>query len=92
MKLTTEPAEMRKLITLLLREKKLVRLGSDSLFVHHQELAKLTQQLKDLRGQKLDVAGFKKLTGLSRKYAIPLLEHFDRERVTRKQGEFRIVL
>jgi len=92
MKLTIEQAEMRKLITRLLREKKLVRLGSDSLFVHQQALAKLTEQLQALRGQRLDVAGFKELTGLSRKYAIPLLEYFDRERVTRKQGEFRIVL
>ena len=57
---------MRKLITLLLREKKLVRLGSDSLFVHHQALAKLTGQLHALREQKMDVAGFKELTGLSR--------------------------
>ena len=35
---------------------------------------------------------FKQLTGLSRKYAIPLLEYLDRERVTRKVGECRLVL
>jgi len=38
------------------------------------------------------VADFKELTGLSRKYAIPLLEYLDRERVTRRDGEERIIL
>jgi hypothetical protein len=40
-----------------------------------------------VHGQALDVARFKKITGLSRKYAIPLLEHLDRERITRKNGD-----
>jgi selenocysteine-specific elongation factor len=40
----------------------------------------------------MDVARFKQITGLSRKYAIPLLEHLDRERITCKQGETRLVL
>ena len=35
---------------------------------------------------------FKRLTGLSRKYAIPLLEYLDRERITRKQGDQRVVI
>jgi selenocysteine-specific elongation factor len=38
------------------------------------------------------VAVFKQLTGLSRKYAIPLLEYLDHSRVTRRQGDQRIVL
>jgi len=38
------------------------------------------------------VGQFKQLAGVSRKYAIPLLEYLDRERVTRKQGDHRIVL
>jgi selenocysteine-specific elongation factor len=40
----------------------------------------------------IDIASFKELTGLSRKYAIPLLEYLDRERITRKQGDRRLVL
>ncbi len=43
-------------------------------------------------GAKLDVAEVKELTGLSRKYVIPLLEWLDRERVTRRVGASRIVL
>ena len=41
---------------------------------------------------KVDVAGFKERYGISRKYAIPLLEWLDRERVTRRVGDARVVL
>jgi selenocysteine-specific elongation factor len=40
----------------------------------------------------MDVAGFKDLTGVSRKYAIPLLEYLDREHVTRRVGNVREIL
>ena len=43
-------------------------------------------------GTRLDVAAFKEMTGLSRKYVIPLLEYLDRERVTRRTGADRVVL
>jgi selenocysteine-specific elongation factor len=43
-------------------------------------------------GSRLDVGGFKELTGLSRKFVIPLLEYLDRERVTRRAGNDRLVL
>ena len=86
------PPEMRQLVTQLMREKILVRLGSDSLCVHRSAVAELKQTIQSLRGQSLDVARFKELTGVSRKYAIPLLEYLDRERVTRRQGDSRIVL
>jgi selenocysteine-specific elongation factor len=86
------PEEMHRLVTLLLREKRLVKLGNDAVFFHTQALTDLALKIQSLRGEKIDVARFKELTGLSRKYAIPLLEYLDRERVTRKQGDHRIVL
>jgi selenocysteine-specific elongation factor len=43
-------------------------------------------------GSRLDVAAFKDMTGLSRKYVIPLLEYLDRERVTRRTGPDRYVI
>ena len=85
-------AEMRRLITILLRERKLVRLGDDSLCVDHGAVSTLKQTIQALRGQTIDIARFKQLAGVSRKYAIPLLEFLDRERITRKQGDDRIVL
>jgi selenocysteine-specific elongation factor len=40
----------------------------------------------------IDVPTFKEIAGVSRKYAIPLLEYFDRERITRRAGDKRIIL
>ena len=40
----------------------------------------------------MDVARFKQLTGVSRKYAIPLLEYLDRQRITIKQNDQRLIL
>jgi selenocysteine-specific elongation factor len=85
-------AEMRRLMTLLLRDKILTRMGADALYFHQSALAQLRARISELRGQTLDVARFKLLTGLSRKYAIPLLEYLDRERVTRKDGDQRLVI
>ena len=55
-----------------------------------QSLERLKEEVRALKGQggtaKVDVAGFKERYGISRKYAIPLLEWLDRERVTRRVG------
>ena len=48
-------------------------------------------QQKD-KSRQIDVGAFKELTGVSRKYAIPLLEYLDREHVTRREGDTRIIL
>jgi selenocysteine-specific elongation factor len=40
----------------------------------------------------IDVGAFKDMTGVSRKYAIPLLEYMDRERITRRVGNERVIL
>jgi selenocysteine-specific elongation factor len=44
------------------------------------------------RSNRLNVAAFKEITGLTRKYAIPLLEYLDREHITRREGDERIIL
>src|SRR5581483_3665960 len=64
--------EMRRLVTLLQRQKILVRMGSDDLFMHARALDHLATRMAVLRGSLIDVGRFKQLTGLSRKYAIPL--------------------
>jgi selenocysteine-specific elongation factor len=84
--------EMRRLMTLLLRDKILVKMGTDGLYIHQRALETLRGRVRELRGQTLDVARFKQMTGLSRKYAIPLLEYLDHQRITRKDGDLRLVL
>jgi selenocysteine-specific elongation factor len=90
--LKLKEGETRRLVTLLLREKTLVQMGSENLFMHHEALARLRSEIKELHGQTVDVARFKQITGLSRKYVIPLLEYLDRQRITRKVGDQRLVI
>lgn len=91
--LKIDQARAQRLVTLLLREKALVKLGDDLVF-HREALENLRSSIQTYKTKspKIDVAKFKELTGVSRKYAIPLLEHLDRERVTRRAGDERIIL
>jgi selenocysteine-specific elongation factor len=91
-RLNMKEAEIRRIVTLLQRNKTIVRMGSDDLFIHSRPLRQLTEEVSALRGSVIDVARFKELTGLSRKYAIPLLEYLDRQRITRKEGDARLIL
>jgi selenocysteine-specific elongation factor len=91
--LKIDKVRAQKIVTLLLREKVLVKVSDDLVF-HQSALAGLRSNLavQKLKSPRIDVAGFKSLTGVSRKYAIPLLEYLDRERVTRRVGEQRVIL
>jgi selenocysteine-specific elongation factor len=86
-----ESARGRTLLQILLKDRKLIRVG-DELIYHASAIETLRQTLKSRKGQRFSVAEFKDWTGVSRKYAIPLLEFLDRERVTRREGEARIVI
>ncbi len=92
-KLPIDKARAQKLVTLLLRDRVLVKLADDLVF-HQTALESLRQIIAGYKAQsaKIDVAKFKDLTGVSRKYAIPLLEYLDRERVTRRVGDERVIL
>ena len=86
----------RKIFQLLLDDRTLVRVAPD-LYFHRPALEHLTAKLLEHAARHepdrlIDVATFKDLAGVTRKYAIPLLEHFDRERVTRRAGDKRIIL
>ncbi len=91
--LKVDSARAQKLVTLLLRDKVLVKVSDDLVF-HSEALQNLRRQLgaEKSKSPKMDVARFKDLTGVSRKYAIPLLEYLDRERVTRRVGDERVIL
>jgi selenocysteine-specific elongation factor len=86
-----EAARARSLLQILLREKRLLRI-SDELVFHHTAIARLHQLLSSHKGERFRVPEFKEWTGISRKYAIPLLELLDRERITRREGDERVVL
>ena len=86
-----EAARARSLLQILLREKRLVRISDDLVF-HQSAIEKLRAMLAERKGSRFGVPSFKEWTGVSRKYAIPLLEYLDREKGTRREGDERVVL
>jgi selenocysteine-specific elongation factor len=86
-----EAGRARSLLQILLREKRLIRVSDDLVF-HHTAMEKLRAMLAGHKAARFNVGKFKDWTGISRKYAIPLLEYLDRERVTRREGDERVVL
>jgi selenocysteine-specific elongation factor len=92
-KLPVDKARAQKLVTLLLRDRVLIKLADDLVF-HQTALEGLRQLMatQKAKTQKIDVATFKDLLGVTRKYAIPLLEYLDQQRITRRVGDERIIL
>ncbi|MFN2532249.1 MAG: selenocysteine-specific translation elongation factor [Pyrinomonadaceae bacterium] len=93
---SNERNHARKILQLLIDDRSLIRVHGDML-MHKSVLAALKGQLLEYASQHeperlIDVATFKEIAEISRKYAIPLLEYFDRERVTRRAGDKRIIL
>jgi selenocysteine-specific elongation factor len=95
--LTALPVEMgqaQKILQLLLRERVLLKISND-VVLHHDavdHVRKLLAEYKRTRGERLAVTDFKELAGVTRKYAIPLLEYLDRTGVTRRVGDYRVIL
>jgi selenocysteine-specific elongation factor len=90
------PAPLSNAVAWLVRQKTLVRV--EGLVFHEAALRQLKQEVVSLKQASpgstvtLDVAAFKDRYGMTRKFAIPLLEYLDRERVTRRVGDRRIVI
>jgi len=85
----------RKVLQVLIDAGKLVRVDGE-MFFHASALNDMIARLRAFAASRpdraIDVPAFKELAGISRKYAIPLLEYLDRQRVTRREGDKRIVM
>ena len=79
------------ILQMLLKQGRLVRV-SPELIYHAEAVARLKELLASHRGRPFTVPEFKQWTGISRKYAIPLLEFLDRLHITQRQGDTRIVI
>jgi selenocysteine-specific elongation factor len=93
-KLPVDAKRAQKLLQILIREKTLVKV-TDELVFHKsavEHLRALLTSYKKKNGERLPIAAFKELTQVTRKYAIPLLEYLDRERLTRRVGNERVIL
>jgi selenocysteine-specific elongation factor len=86
-----KPKVIEGVVGFLVKQGTLVRLA-DGVYVHQKILDAARQRMASRRGETIDVGQFKELFGLSRKIAIPLLEYFDRQGVTKRVGDARQVL
>ena len=86
-----DPARAKSLLQILYRGGKLKKI-SEELTYHTLAIEQLRGLLTSHKGEMFGVGEFKDWTGISRKYAIPLLEFLDRERITRREGDKRHVL
>lgn len=91
--LKVDKIRAQKIVTLLLRDKVLIKISEELVF-HQRTLTDLRHKIASLKTSlpQIDVARFKEMTGVSRKYAIPLLEYLDREHITRRVGDERLIL
>lgn len=87
-------ADTRKIFLLLVKSGEVVKVTDEFYFsagVIADLVAKLRNFASGTQDRTVDVAGFKEIAGVSRKYAIPLLEYLDRQRVTIRIGEKRLI-
>ena len=91
--LKVDKTRAQKIVTLLLRDKILIKISEDLVF-HRVALDDLRRRMTAEKEKfpRIDIARFKDLTGVTRKYAIPLLEYLDREHVTKRVGDERVIL
>jgi selenocysteine-specific elongation factor len=77
----------------LVEEGRLVRIRDGRLF-HAEPLQALRDKLREFSrtSSTIEIGTFKELAGATRRNAIPLLEHFDDERLTRREGNVRRIL
>jgi selenocysteine-specific elongation factor len=85
----------RKIFQLLLNSGEVVKI-TDEFYFSRVTIDNLILQMRGFADKTsdrlIDVAAFKDLAGISRKYAIPLFEYFDREKITRRTGDKRLIL
>ncbi len=90
-----DKTRVRKIFQLLINSGEIVKI-SEEFYFSKTEIENLTAKIREFAepsaDRLIDVTKFKDIAGISRKYAIPLLEFFDRERITRRAGDKRIVL
>ena len=81
-----------ELFQLLVADRRLIRV-KEGLYFHADALRQIEGKLVALLREKKEIgpADIKDLLGISRKYAIPLLEYFDAQRVTQRVGERRVL-
>jgi len=84
---------LERIQRVLLKDGTLVQISEGMVF-HRDSLSRLKESVRSCKPtrDRIDVAFFKEMAGVTRKHAIPLLEWLDRERVTQRAGNDRVIL
>ncbi len=90
-KLKLTPLKLQTLLAVLAERKKIVE-GIDGFILHSRWLDEIIAKVRGSGKRELTVADFKVMTGLSRKYSIPLLELLDSMGITKRKGSVRDIL
>jgi selenocysteine-specific elongation factor len=86
-----KPKVIEGVVGYLVKTGTLIRLA-EGVYLHKDAAAAARDQLQAHRGKQIEIQWFKDFFTLSRKIAIPLLEFFDRQGVTKRQGDLRTIL
>ena len=87
----TDAAKGRPFLEALIKAQRLIRV-SDEIVFHADVITQIRRSLGAQKGRKFTIPEFKEWTQVSRKYAVPLLEYLDRQHVTKREGDTRIIL
>ncbi|MCD6353538.1 MAG: selenocysteine-specific translation elongation factor [Proteobacteria bacterium] len=89
---SVSPSEIKTILKLSVQERSVVRV-KEELWFAREHIALLAQKVIEYlkENKELTPGDFKKITGISRKYSIPLLEYFDREKITVRVGDKRLL-
>lgn len=83
--------KLHRMVSFLVERRKIV-LGKEGFYLHSRWLDEVIKNVRKSEKGELSVYDFKKMTGLTRKYAIPLLELLDQIGVTRRRGPTREII
>jgi selenocysteine-specific elongation factor len=90
--LVVSESELKPVLQLLVKEGTLVKVKED-LYFHHQAMQELEGKLIHFLQQNKEMTPtqFKEVSQVSRKFAIPLMEHFDAKKLTMRIGDKRVL-
>jgi selenocysteine-specific elongation factor len=91
-KFTEQKSQVGSILNVMLKDGTLTKINEDLCF-DPSALTRLREDYKNLlrKEGKATPASFKELTGLSRKYIIPLMEYFDVIKLTVRSGDHRLL-
>lgn len=86
------PKEAQTVLAALKKDNKIYQVA-DGIMLHAEILKGVEEKVRGMLagGGRVTVSEFKDAIGTSRKYAVPILEYLDRQKITKRDGDYRIL-